>query len=79
MGNSNGRKRIIISVGGSLIVPNEGIRAEFLQNLNTFIREELAKDNKRQFFLVAGGGSTARHYIDAGREVVGHELSHRRS
>src|SRR4029078_11851427 len=29
----------------------------------------------RQFFLVAGGGRTARHYIEAGQEVVGHKLS----
>lgn len=76
MGNSNGRKRIIISVGGSLIVPNGGIATEFLKKLNDFIRDELAKDNKRQFFLITGGGSTARHYIEAGREVVGHELTH---
>ncbi|MBA3724621.1 MAG: UMP kinase [Candidatus Levybacteria bacterium] len=75
MGNTNGRKRIIISVGGSLIVPNEGIRTEFLQQLNTFIRNELAKDKTRQFFLVAGGGTTARKYIEAGREVVGHDLT----
>lgn len=76
MGNSNGRKRIIISVGGSLIVPNGGINVEFLQKLNSFVREELAKDTKRQFFLVAGGGATARRYIQAGRDVVQHELSH---
>ncbi len=76
MGNSNGRKRIIISVGGSLIVPNGGIATEFLTKLNTFIRSELAKDTKRQFFLIIGGGATARHFIDAGREVVGHELTH---
>jgi uridylate kinase len=75
MGNSNGRKRIIISVGGSLIVPNGGIQVPFLNKLNSFIREELAKDDKRQFFLVAGGGATARHYIEAGREVVGHDLT----
>ena len=76
MGNNNGRKRIIISVGGSLIVPNEGIKTEFLKKLNAFVREELAKDSKSQFFLVAGGGSTARKYIDAGREVLGHDLTH---
>src|SRR6266700_72456 len=76
MGNSQGRKRIIISVGGSLIVPNGGIATEFLKQLNDFIREELAKDPKRQFFLVIGGGATARHFIEAGREVVGHELTH---
>lgn len=76
MGNSQGRKRIIISVGGSLIVPNGGIATEFLRKLNDFIREELAKDPKRQFFLVIGGGATARHYIEAGREVVAHEITH---
>lgn len=75
MGNSNGRKRIIMSIGGSLIVPNGGIDTEFLKKLNSFVREELAKDTNRQFFLVAGGGSTARKYIDAGRHVVQHELT----
>lgn len=75
MGNSNGHERVIISVGGSLIVPNGGIATQFLMKLNDFIRNQLAQNPKRQFFLVAGGGSTARHYIEAGREVVGHELS----
>jgi uridylate kinase len=76
MGNRNGRKRIIISVGGSLVVPNGGIATEFLNQLNIFIRAQLAKNSKRQFFLVIGGGATARQYIDAGRDVVGHELTH---
>lgn len=76
MGNSQGRKRIIISVGGSLIVPNGGIATDFLKKLNDFIREELAKDTKRQFFLIIGGGATARHFIEAGREIVGHDLTH---
>lgn len=67
--------RIIISVGGSLIVPNGGIDTKFLKQLNTFIREQLANHSDRQFFLVIGGGTIARQYRDAGREVVGHELS----
>lgn len=74
MGN-NGRERCIISVGGSLIVPNGGIGTQFLTKLNAFIRNQLAQNNKRQFFLVAGGGATARNYRDAGRAVVGHELT----
>lgn len=72
---SNYKDKIIISVGGSLIVPNGGIDTKFLRNLNTFIRGQLAKNKNSQFFLVVGGGATARHYRDAGRDVVGHELT----
>lgn len=72
---SNGKDRIIMSIGGSLIVPNGGIETKFLMNLNKFVREQLAKNKNRQFFLVCGGGSTARHYIDAGKEVLGHDLT----
>lgn len=69
------KDRIIISVGGSLIVPKTGIDTSFLANLNRFIREQIKNYSSRQFFLVIGGGATARHYRDAGREVLGHELS----
>lgn len=72
---SNGREKIVLSVGGSLIVPKSGISLDFLKNFNTFIREQLAEENNRQFFLVIGGGATARNYIDAGKDVIGHELS----
>ncbi|HSW47626.1 MAG TPA: UMP kinase [Candidatus Saccharimonadales bacterium] len=75
MGNRHNRKRIIISVGGSLIVPNGGIGVEFLKKLNSFVRAKLAEDPTRQFFLVTGGGSTARHYIDAGQEVIEGKLT----
>lgn len=68
-------EKIIISVGGSLIVPDGGVDTDFLSNLNKFVRSQLAKHPNRQFFLVTGGGSTARHYRDAGRDVVGHELT----
>jgi uridylate kinase len=69
------KDRVIISVGGSLIVPNGGINTAFLMELNSFIRDQLAKNPTRQFFLIIGGGATARHYRDAGRTVVGHELT----
>lgn len=74
MGNNN-KDRIVISVGGSLIVPNGGIDTDFLIKFNKFIRAQLAKNKNRQFFLVIGGGSVARHYRDAGRDVIGHELT----
>src|SRR3989338_4625454 len=67
--------KIVISVGGSLIVPNGGIDTKFLTNLNKFIREQLAENNNRQFFLIVGGGKIARQYRDAGEEVVGHKIT----
>ncbi|PJC81583.1 UMP kinase [Candidatus Roizmanbacteria bacterium CG_4_8_14_3_um_filter_36_10] len=60
---------IIISVGGSLIVPNGGIDNKFLSRLNFFIRGEVKRG--RCFFLVTGGGRIARHYRDAGKAVIG--------
>jgi uridylate kinase len=65
------KDRIVMSIGGSLIVPNGGIDTKFLSELNAFIREQLAKNPNRQFFLVAGGGSTARHYQTAAKEIIG--------
>jgi uridylate kinase len=59
---------IIISVGGSLIAP-DGIDTDFLLKLNSFIRKYIAKG--KRFFLVSGGGKTAREYRDAGKAVIG--------
>ncbi len=74
MGN-NQKDKLVISVGGSLIIPNGGIDIRFLQDFNTFLRQQLSRQPAGQFFLVAGGGRTAKHYIDAGQEVVKHKLS----
>jgi len=68
-------ERIVMSVGGSLIVPQKGIDTEFLQKLNQFIRDQIAKNSTRQFFLSVGGGTTARNYRDAGEKAVGHTLT----
>lgn len=68
-------ERIVISIGGSLIVPGGGIDTKFLNKLNKFIRNQLANNNNRQFFLVVGGGQIARKYRDAGEDVIGHKLT----
>ncbi len=72
---SNGKQKVVLSVGGSLLVPDGGVSVEFLANLNSFIRSELKQNPNLQFFLVVGGGTIARKYRDAGRDVVGHDLS----
>lgn len=61
---------VVLSVGGSLIVPKDGINTDFLKKLDIFIRKQI-KERRRRFLIVIGGGSTARQYRDAGKNVVG--------
>lgn len=68
--------KIVMSIGGSLIIPEGGIDTKFLSNLNRFVRDQLASNKKRQFFLVAGGGKITRHYQTAAQKVIGHELTY---
>jgi uridylate kinase len=58
---------IVISVGGSLIVP-DAIDTHFLSALKDLIETETA--NNRRFILIAGGGKTARKYADAAAAVA---------
>jgi len=57
---------IVMSVGGSLIVPDQ-IDTAFLSDLKKFIEKETA--NGRRFIIIAGGGKTARRYQDAAHNV----------
>tara|TARA_B100000508_G_scaffold102982_2_gene81379 strand:+ start:3449 stop:4156 length:708 start_codon:yes stop_codon:yes gene_type:complete len=61
------RETIVMSVGGSLIVPDQ-IDTSFLKNLKKFIDSQTA--NGRRFIIIAGGGRTARRYQDAAAEVT---------
>lgn len=70
------KEKIVLSLGGSLIVPEGGIDVGFLKDFNSFIRKNLLKNPDWQFFIVVGGGKIARQYRDAGRDVLGHELTH---
>src|SRR5258708_6718462 len=64
----------VIKLGGSLLVPDGGIDAEYVNKFNAFIRKQIAEKGLR-FFIFTGGGQLARHYIDAAMEVIGHELT----
>lgn len=59
---------IIMSVGGSLIVP-DGIDTDFLVTLKNFIDDQTTNHGRR-FILIAGGGRTARNYQDAAAAVT---------
>jgi uridylate kinase len=63
------KKTFIISLGGSLIAPAPGkIDSEYLKKFKTFVEGQVKKGHR--LIIVAGGGSTARLYRDAGKDVI---------
>lgn len=60
------KKTIIISLGGSLIVPEE-IDWKFVKKFKALIEEQIKKGYK--FILITGGGKTARKYIEAAAKI----------
>lgn len=58
---------IIVSVGGSLIVPAAGVDTAFLARFKAFIAKRVAQGDR--FVLICGGGATARHYQRAAKDV----------
>ena len=60
------KKMIVISLGGSLIVPEE-IDWKFLKQFKKIIEGKIKKGFR--FIIVTGGGKTARKYIAAGAKM----------
>lgn len=58
----------IISLGGSLIVPDCGIDFLFLKKFKKLIDSEVKKGKK--FYLISGGGHTARKYIESASKIT---------
>ncbi len=63
--------RYIISLGGSVIVPDE-IDVNFLRGFKTLIEQQIKKGDK--FVLITGGGRTSRRYSEAAKNLG--ELNH---
>lgn len=60
---------LVLSVGGSIVVPGEGINTEFLKAFKKTIAAHAKKGWK--FVVVVGGGGTARTYQNAAKAAVG--------
>lgn len=58
---------IVMSVGGSLIVPDQ-IDTQFLSSLKALIEFETSHKGRR-FIIITGGGKIARRYADAAKQV----------
>lgn len=65
-------KQAVISLGGSLIVPQE-VDTQYLIQFRNFILDQLNKGWR--FFIVTGGGAPARKYIDAATAVMGDTIT----
>lgn len=59
-------ERVVISVGGSLVVPNT-IDETFLSTFRDLVLEKIA--GGFSFYVIAGGGKTCRIYQDSARTV----------
>jgi uridylate kinase len=62
------REYVVVSVGGSLIVPNE-VDTTFLHSFRDLILSKVAEGDS--FFIITGGGKTARRYQEAAHVVRG--------
>lgn len=59
------KQKAVISLGGSLIVPDK-IDVQYLKAFTDLIRDYT---KTHQFYIVAGGGKTAREYIEGAKGV----------
>ena len=59
----------VLSVGGSIVVPQEPDLA-FISQFLSLVKEYLSKDIKRKLILVIGGGGPARLYQNAYKTIV---------
>jgi uridylate kinase len=62
------REYVVVSVGGSLIVPDE-IDTTFLSNFRELILKKIG--DGLSFFIITGGGKTARRYQEAAHIIRG--------
>ena len=62
------QETIVMSVGGSLIVPDQ-IDTQFLSSLKALIEEQTSIFGRR-FIIITGGGKIARRYADAAKLVA---------
>jgi len=61
------KKTFVISLGGSLVAPADGINWKFIKELKSLLLVELKKGSR--FFLIVGGGNVCRRYQEAAKKI----------
>lgn len=61
---------MVLSVGGSIIAPDK-VNTEFLKEFREAVVKYLEEDKERKLIFVCGGGSPARVYQSAYRDITG--------
>ena len=62
---------IVVSLGGSIVAPKQGINVKFLVGF----KKLLARLSRRmRFYIVVGGGAVTRQYQKAAREVKANDI-----
>lgn len=66
--NMERRAPIVISIGGSIVVPKSGIDVAYLKKFRELIVRGVSRG--KRFIIVVGGGYTAREYQNAASSIV---------
>ncbi len=64
----NKEKIVVLSLGGSLIIPPEGFNRKFLKGFKKMILSHIEEGYR--FIIVCGGGATSRKYQDAVKDIT---------
>lgn len=62
------KKTFIISLGGSIVAPTDGIDVEFLKQFKKLILKHVKKGHR--FFFIIGGGAICRQYNKAAQAML---------
>ena len=65
------KEDLVLSVGGSILLPED----ENVSHIKDIAEVILEASKERKLYLVIGGGSTARKYINWGRELGANEAT----
>lgn len=62
------KKTFVISLGGSIVAPKDGIDIEFLKEFKKLVLKQTKKGHR--FFIIIGGGAICRKYNEAAKKMV---------